>query len=302
MNLPLTSNHHTRIIRFNTHQIWSRPSHWVEHNLEKKPPYHVGKVEGLGDSTKPPELHAPPYRWNGWGTTEWVAWCSSLLKAVEGAATQCTPGLGHRPSPGGKYACQGYTLKGSGTANHNIWAFIGEHGRNMGKQKEIPLLAPTYNIMNQWEAKHWKRKLTWGGHMAYMAYAWEGISNWGWCCCDIVVRPTEPFIVSLVINYGSRATSCWPNAAKSTEVEASVTVIVMVDALEHRTVTGGVVVVAVTGHIMRNTLQRKIIHYINFLWLKNTSRRVIVHTAGTQQIYGHLTQRGTARHMDAQQT
>ena len=38
---------------------------------------------------------------------------------------------------------------------------------------------------------------------------------------------------------------------------------VMGNLLEHTTVTGRVVVVAVTGDIMRNTVQRKNIHCIN---------------------------------------
>ena len=50
--------------------------------------------------------------------------------------------------------------------------------------------------------------------------------------------------------------------------EQFVKVIVMGDSLEHTTVTGGAVVVAVTGDIMENTKQRKKIHYIKFLWLK----------------------------------
>ena len=53
-----------------------------------------------------------------------------------------------------------------------------------------------------------------------------------------------------------------------TEVEAIVRVILMGDALEHTTVTGGVIVVSVTGDTMENILQTKSIHYINFLWLK----------------------------------
>ena len=32
-----------------------------------------------------------------------------LLKALEEAGTQCTPDMGHGPSPRGTYACQRYT-------------------------------------------------------------------------------------------------------------------------------------------------------------------------------------------------
>ena len=34
-----------------------------------------------------------------------------LFKAVEGASTQCIPGSGHGPSPGGRYAFNMYILK-----------------------------------------------------------------------------------------------------------------------------------------------------------------------------------------------
>ena len=46
---------------------------------------------------------------------------------------------------------------------------------------------------------------------------------------------------------------------------AIVTVIVMGDALEHTTITGGVSVVTVNCDMLKNTLPRKNIHYINFL-------------------------------------
>ena len=42
----------------------------------------------------------------------------------------------------------------------------------------------------------------------------------------------------------------------------------MGDALGHTSVMAGEVVVAVTGNIIRNILQRKSIHYINFLCLE----------------------------------
>ena len=73
-----------------------------------------------------------------------------------------------------------------------------------------------------------------------------------------MARPTEPLNVSLRINCGDRMTSCQPHATNSTEVEAIVMVMVMGDALEYTIDTGGVVVVAVAGDMMRNILQIKI--------------------------------------------
>ena len=40
----------------------------------------------------------------------------SLSKSMGVAATQCTPGVGHRSAPGGTYACHGCTPKGCGDA------------------------------------------------------------------------------------------------------------------------------------------------------------------------------------------
>ena len=57
--------------------------------------------------------------------------------------------------------------------------------------------------------------------------------------------PEKPLSVTLRINCGSRTTSCRPTVWP-TEVEASITVIVMTVALKHTRVTGGVVVVTVT--------------------------------------------------------
>ena len=47
------------------------------------------------------------------------------------------------------------------------------------------------------------------------------------------------------------------HAAKPTEVVAHITVVVLSDAQDHTAITGRVVMVAVIGDIMRNTLQRK---------------------------------------------
>ena len=57
-------------------------------------------------------------------------------------------------------------------------------------------------------------------------------------------------------------------------MEVIVTVIVMVDTLEHTTVTGGVVVVVVTVtlDIMRNTVQRKTSIIIPVHGSRNPSR------------------------------
>ena len=86
----------------------------------------------------------------------------------------------------------------------------------------------------------------------------EKVSGTGCCCCGIVVRPTEPVIVSLGIKCGDRTTSCWPSVDRSKEggpVEQSV----MSNAPEHTPITGGVVVVVVTvtWDIMKWALQRK---------------------------------------------
>ena len=52
----------------------------------------------------------------------------------------------------------------------------------------------------------------------------------------------------------------------------------MGDDLNHTTVTGGVVVVAETGHIMRNTLQKHLLYKFPVNEDRITSGRVIVNT------------------------
>ena len=70
-----------------------------------------------------------------WLEDSWVAW-GPLLKTVKGPASQCTPGIGHRPSPEGTYACWLYTPKVCNGANHNGWAPIDEHTSHIGTWKQ----------------------------------------------------------------------------------------------------------------------------------------------------------------------
>ena len=80
----------------------------MEPNLKQKiSPHHAGKVEGWHNSAKSPKQYAPPYLWDGWGTADWVAEGSPLLKAVEEAVTLCIPGVGQWPSPDCTYAFMG---------------------------------------------------------------------------------------------------------------------------------------------------------------------------------------------------
>ena len=48
----------------------------------------------------------------------------SLLKAVEAAATQQTPGVGQRPSPEGTHANQGYTPQGFGMLTPGVESLL----------------------------------------------------------------------------------------------------------------------------------------------------------------------------------
>ena len=42
------------------------------------------------------------------------------IQSMEEAATKCTPGVGHRQSPGGTYTYNTYTFKGCSGMNPNI--------------------------------------------------------------------------------------------------------------------------------------------------------------------------------------
>ena len=59
-----------------------------------------------------------------------------LLKAMEGAASQCIPGMGYGPSWGGIYTCQGYTSWSCSIANPASRVPIGKHGSHMGIWKQ----------------------------------------------------------------------------------------------------------------------------------------------------------------------
>ena len=86
----LIPNHHTTTTRFNAHQIHSWPCYQMELNWKQKTVPLCREGGGIGWlSAKPSHLYAPPYSWNGWMTADLVAEGSPLLKAVQGAATQC---------------------------------------------------------------------------------------------------------------------------------------------------------------------------------------------------------------------
>ena len=97
---------HTRITRFHAEPDSELTHHWAKLNQEKIPPHHDGKAEGLGDCQGPQAVCLTIW-------VEWLedSWLSStrlpLLEAVEGAASQCIPGMGLRPSPGCTSACCG---------------------------------------------------------------------------------------------------------------------------------------------------------------------------------------------------
>ena len=178
-----------------------------------------------------------------------------LLKAVGGAATQYSHGMGHRPSPGRinmparGILCRGAVLQPPmvDPPVANMAATWEPEGRKQG-----PLQT---QHMNQWKAQLWKRKPP----VEDPLHSWhvpEGIWDWGRYCFSIVVMPTEPLVVSLRINCGGRTTSCWPNIVWPTEVRAIITVVVLSDDLQQMTVRGGVLVdmVTVTWDIMRNTI------------------------------------------------
>ena len=73
--INLIPNHHTRITRFNAHHRFRVNCVIGWHQTwEEDPSPPCRKVEGLGDSLPSPQrLYALPYKWDGWGTADWVA-------------------------------------------------------------------------------------------------------------------------------------------------------------------------------------------------------------------------------------
>ena len=67
---------------------------------------------GLGDSLTSPHACMPYHIDEMAGDNQMSSMKLPLLKAVEGAATYCTPGMDHRPSQAGTHVCQGYPLIG----------------------------------------------------------------------------------------------------------------------------------------------------------------------------------------------
>ena len=94
--IHLTTDHHTRLTMFkHPPQIQSQLCHWVEHYLEKK-------VDGSGNSLPSPQSSYATHIVGIAGDSE-MNMSLTQLKAVGGAGTQGTPGICHRPSPGGTY-------------------------------------------------------------------------------------------------------------------------------------------------------------------------------------------------------
>ena len=116
----------------------------------------------------------------------------------------------------------------------------------------------TYKNTKWWEAQLWKRN--WPVEDPW--HNWhkpEEASEMGGCCCDTVASPTTP-PECLSVSGGSRTTSCWPDVAGSPIKEGVMATIERRDnVLEHITVTGGVVFIAVVVEAwdILKTLQRK---------------------------------------------
>ena len=111
--------------------------------------------------------------------------------------------VGHRPSPGDTYDCNGYTPKGWSGANPNSWAPITATWEPGGRQ-QTPQQTATYNITIL--LIFWKRSSPKRTH-GKLAQDYEGIWDWYYCCCNTVARPTPPLIVSLKISGCGRTTS-----------------------------------------------------------------------------------------------
>ena len=185
-----------------------------------------------------------------------------ILKAVEEVATKSTPGVHHGPSTEDAYGCQGHIFHRVGHCKPNGWSPSGEHGSCMGTCEQKVNTITSTNIQHNASVEGSTLK-----DKTHLRRTYDIIGIYlrrhlelRFCCCGTVARPTEPLIESLRINFSGRTSSCWPNAAEPTELAAIVTVIVG-GSLEHTTGTGGVVVAAVTGDFMKNTLQWQNIYY-----------------------------------------
>ena len=195
-------------------------------------------------TAKHSKLYTPWFCWNVWRTADRVAWCSTLLKAVERGGTQCTSGMGHGLAPGGTYACH------TGTWRQKTFTVTGINiSKLMG---DLTLEEKTHQ-----RRTHGIIGISLRRHLGLMLLLQHND------------KASTPPIVFLGISTGSKTTPCWPEAVIPMGVLATVAAIVIDDAPGHTTVIGGVVVLVIlTWDIVKNTLQRKTSMIKFHLWLK----------------------------------
>ena len=131
----------------------------------------------------PKAVYPTLYWWIG-SEDNWM--CSiklPLLKAVGGAATQCTPGICHGPITRMTHMpAMGYTTNGSwwcckpsiGWDLH--WSLWQPHG-NLKAEIDYHNKQQTYDIWISGRLSSEKEALTCRGPMALLAYAWEEASG-----------------------------------------------------------------------------------------------------------------------------
>ena len=217
--------------------------------------------EGSDDSGKPPKLYSPPYWLNAWWTAILIPWGSSIQNSQESILTGTVNQHqeAHMPAMvilwrfavvqtwmvehyrGRWHPHWNLKLKSKQCIRHKYKETSGRLNCEKGK---IPEKDPWHN---------W--------------YTLRGILDWCFCC-DTVARPTTLLNMSLRISGGGRTTSCWHEAAASSTEGMSNSNSHNCGHCEHTTITGRVVIFAVTWDIIKNSLQRKIDTIEKFLWLR----------------------------------
>ena len=166
--INLIHYHCTGITRFNIpHRFGFDCVTGYKETWKDDSPQNTGKAQGSSDSVEPPKLYSITV------IERMEDSClrgmrHPLLKGVEKAAIQCLPSIGNEPAPEGILACNGYTLKSFSDANLNGWTPTGENSGHLRNWNQKSNTITNNNIKeNQWDAQVRKRKLTWGGPMAF---------------------------------------------------------------------------------------------------------------------------------------
>ena len=229
-SINLKPSHHTRITRCNAHHRFRVTVSLGGMQPEKEDPSSPCR-EGGGIrwfSSKPTKLYASPYWWNGWRMTEWVVWSPSTQSSGRSSPSVYS---WHRPCTITRMHISLPRVNFEGLQ----WCkpqWLWPHWWKWEPQGNLKLESKHHNRyqhatkwiserLNSTEKNHPRRTHAIVGICLRSHLGLKSL------LCSTVVRPTEPFTMSLKINCHNRSTLHWPNAVRPIEVRGTVSATVM---------------------------------------------------------------------------